>query len=82
MHFFPSEHGGPHRALLLDWKLALPSIGETQPVDLVQFYSRILRGKQKPVIPLLLITNIHKQYGVYFVRHPLPGFELGTPTTI
>ena len=24
------------------------------------------------------VTNIHKQYGVYFVCHPLPGFELGT----
>ena len=22
---------------------------------------------------------IHKQYGVYFVRHPLPGFEPGSP---
>ena len=23
---------------------------------------------------------MHKQYGVYFVRHPLPGFKLGSPT--
>ena len=25
-----------------------------------------------------MVTNIHKQYGVYFVCHPLTGLELGT----